>query len=141
MITTNDPYERKVGLSLSHSLFKNVNKDNLKYLDVVFRQNEREAIGRRTLIMIYILEGFSKREIIGKMGCGSVTITEAKKVIKNSNVGEKELLNFLIDVYYDQFEKKISKSNFVRGSRTVSGTKAILGIDSKKEENKFVPLY
>ncbi|PIR43814.1 hypothetical protein COV24_01060 [candidate division WWE3 bacterium CG10_big_fil_rev_8_21_14_0_10_32_10] len=141
MVTTTIPYNLKVGLNLSHQLFKSTNEKNIKYLDTIFYSNEREAIGRRVLIIIYILEDFGVREISAKVGCGVETINKLKKVLSKSSVNKKDLLDFLCKVYYSQFPAK--EKHFSGGSRTISGTKKLLGLSKKEKDvpDNFVPLY
>jgi len=142
MNTTKKPYNRKIGLNISHNLFKCTDKTTVKYLDYIFHNNEREAIGRRVLILIYILEGFSNREIMAKMECGKETVTRLRRQVSKNPTEEIDLLSFLSKVYYSQFPRKERKI-YSGGSRTVSGTKTIFGLNEKEDSlpENFVPLY
>ena len=137
MITTNNPYNRKVGLNLANTFFINLDTEHANYLDLLFRDNEREAIGRRILIMIYLLEGFSMTEISEKLSCGKVTVNRASSMLKNFNKDKQVLLEYLIDIYQKQFPQT---EPFVGGSRTISGSKSLLGLGKNKPKRKFIPL-
>jgi len=141
MITTNIPYDRKVGSNLCNNFFELINKANKKYLDILFKRNEREALGRRLLIIIYLLEEYSVVNIVEKLKCGSATVTSLSKDLRKYKGDKENLLRFLSEVYYAQFPKK-EKIFTYGGSRTVSGTKHIFGLDKKeeKEVNKKCPV-
>ena len=79
---------------------------------------------------------------MSKMECGKETVTRLRRQVGKNQVEEKELLSFLSEVYYSQFPKKERKI-YSGGSRTISGTKAILGLNEKEDTlpENFVPLY
>lgn len=106
MRTTNNPYNKKVGLNVANNfLWLNTSKNS--YLDLVFRNNEREAIGRRVLIMIYLLEGYTNTDIIEYLGCAKDTINSVKKDLRKLRRKDLDsLLKFLRSCYYAQFPSK-----------------------------------
>lgn len=127
MRTTSNPYKRKVGLNVFTSFVKFIKKGNEDYLDILFMQNEREALGRRLLVMIFLLQGYDYRKISSVLGCGKNTIADVNSKLANSDINEKKLLKDLVRVFYDQSPEYHQKER-VGGSKTVSGTLRILGL-------------
>ncbi|PIR43901.1 hypothetical protein COV24_00275 [candidate division WWE3 bacterium CG10_big_fil_rev_8_21_14_0_10_32_10] len=140
MITTKIPYNRKVGLNICNNFLKLIDKNNITYLDLVFKTNEREAIGRRILIIIFLLEEYSIEGIVGKLKCGKSTVSIIKKDLSLYKGSREDLLTFLAKVYYEQFGKR--KTLQTGGSRTISGTKQLFGLGNhNSDDNKPVPMY
>ena len=141
MKTTKDPYKRKIGLNLSNTFFKLLDKKSLPLLDLLFMRNEREALGRRLLIMIYVLQGHTYDEIIRSLGCGVSTIRPlAEKLEKYNDRDRKKLLRYLTNVFYSQFPKVMTKK-YVAGSRTLIKIRQVLLENSKNPgKDKTVPL-
>lgn len=101
MVTTNNPKKREVGKSVANQLFVSLNHNNISIADVIFRDNEREAIGRRVLISILVLEGVTIREIAETLRCGQDTVVDAIKHL-NAFDDKDKLLKFLRKVHKDQ---------------------------------------
>ena len=132
MVTSSNPYFRKIGLNLANHLFFSVSKNNHKYLDLFFKRNEREAIGRRILIAIYILEGYKIDLIADKIKCGRETINQVKKDIDNSNLEKIDLLEDLRELYFNQFNKR----KIIASPKTVLGTNQMLGLEKNLDPRK-----
>ncbi len=129
MVTSSNPYLRKIGLNLANLLFYSVSKKRAKYLDLFFKRNEREAIGRRILIAIYILEGYKIEDIANRIKCGRQTINDVKHDIESMAIKKQTLLEDLREIYFSQFDKK----RYIASPRTLLGTKRMLGME--KEDN------
>jgi len=126
MRTTNNPYNKKIGLNLANNFLLENNKDS-NYLDLIFRNNEREALGRRVLILLLLLEGYSNLDILNYLGCAKDTLNSVKKeLVKYKKEDKEPLLKFLRKCYYSQFEVKNRPRT--GGSKTISGTKLLFGI-------------
>lgn len=128
MRTTNNPYNKKIGLNLANNfLWANSESDN--YLDLIFRDNEREALGRRVLILLLLLEGYSNLDILEYMGCAKDTLNSVKKETRKIKKEDKDpLLKFLRKAYYSQFGELTKTVS--GGSKTISGTKFLFGVPS-----------
>jgi len=127
-------------VTVANSNVFSADKDKGKYLDLIFRRNEREAIGRRVLIIIYILEGFSLSEVVKSLGCGKETYNSIKKELDSSEVNKEELLNYLREVFWDPFPKKV-KAHYGYGSRTAKALMQILGGEKEHTPNRKVSPY
>ena len=137
MNTIKNPYLKKIGLNLANLYFINIGGKNANdYLNLIFRTNEREAIGRRILIIIYILEGYGLESIVNSLKCGFNTINEVKKSLDSYTGNKKVLLQNLRELYYSQFLKT---NNYSYSPKTVKGAMKILGI-SEAEEPKNTPV-
>ena len=105
---------------MSNAFFTKINDNNLELLDLLFRRNEREALGRRLLIMAYIIEGYNYREIQASLGCGVETINSVSKIIQKYNERDKKkILKFIASVFKKQLPRKNSKypKGYTEGSR------------------------
>lgn len=128
MRTTNDPYSRKVGLNVANCFISQVTSNNIDYLNIVFNPNEREALGRRVLIMLCILEGLTQTDTIGLLGCGKNTYTKIKRELNIYQGDTYKLKNFLLHVYKKQLPKKKQDLSKYKGSKNAIKTLKILGI-------------
>ncbi|MBP7859541.1 hypothetical protein KA001_01090 [Patescibacteria group bacterium] len=138
MRTSKYPYNKKIGLNIANQFFKFVDNKTIGYLDLFFRDNEREAIGRRILISIYILEEYDYLSIISKTGCGRQTYSTIKKQLSYYKGNSKKLLKDLREIYFSQFPKKTRASMY---SRNASGINNFFNLsNSLDQDNKKVNL-
>lgn len=126
MVTTKNSKKKKVGKSVANQFFISLNSKNIDIADVVFRENERAAIGRRILISILVLEGLSVREIIEIVRCGQDTVIDVIKHL-DSYKDKDYLLKFFRKVHKDQltvyespikFRNKYPKLSYLLGFNT-----------------------
>lgn len=105
MVTTKDPYYKKIGKNIANHFLVYLTRKNIKLASLIFMDNEREAIGRRILIAIRLLEQKTQEEIMSELSCGKNSVTLMRKKLNRVEDQEK-VLKQLREVYTNQFQKE-----------------------------------
>lgn len=111
MVTTKNPYQKKVGKNLANHFLAKLNENNMYLASYIFMDNERAAVGRRVAVAIAILEGKTLEDIMLEVGVAKGTVARMKRQL-SSVKNEERVLRDLKNIYKNQFVKYPSRKKY-----------------------------